>query len=218
MHTAVSSCEQRKSSTVSALPELSEQSRSCGSNLCFAAVTATSRLPPEESPPYPCALLLHDWSGSQVSRYQDFNDISGGNISKSLLQDSFATVCPDTQCHGNRIAINDFAPVDHYADVEQPVGHAKQVFALIPSKKKELQFHGGNHKLTPGFVPHPVDWIETHLSRSCGRCDLKTIFRTLSPFAQKNGQPQVGGCPSNQIVLTSSLVNGGAVRLREEAR
>lgn len=133
--------------------------------MCFAAVTATSRLPPEESPPDRCAVLLHDWSGSKVSRHQNFNDISGENISKSLLQHGIATVCPDTQCHGHRIALNDFAPVDHSADVEQPVGHAKQVFALFPSKKKELQFHGGNHKLTGlraasrGLDRNLLEWI-----------------------------------------------------------
>ena len=51
------------------------------------------------------------------------------------------------------------------ADVEQPVGHAKQVFALFPSKKKELQFHGGNHKLTGlraasrGLDRNLLEWI-----------------------------------------------------------
>jgi len=80
------------------------------------------QIPTRGKSPYPCALLLHGWSGSKDSWYQDFNDISGGNIRKSLLQRGIATVCLDAQCHGHRITLNDFAPVNHCADVDQPVG------------------------------------------------------------------------------------------------
>lgn len=227
------------------------------------------QLPATGTSPYPCVLLLHGWSGSKESWYQDFNYISGGNIRKALLKMGYATLCLDAQCHGDRIALNDFAPVNHYVDEDTPVGqrrkgyftqreiymqtildyrraldylatreeinsdrigligysmggvqsfmltaveprikvsvacaapsersaltlwapqnyargigdrpffmvsgsndsmcpvdHAKQLFTMIPSSTKDLKFYGGSHKLTPDFVPHAVDWINTHL-------------------------------------------------------
>ena len=66
--------------------------------------------------PYPCVLLLHGWSGSKESWWADGNYISGGNVRRALLADGFAVLALDAQCHGDRIAQNDFAPVNHYVD------------------------------------------------------------------------------------------------------
>ncbi|MBL8848254.1 MAG: alpha/beta fold hydrolase [Planctomycetaceae bacterium] len=70
--------------------------------------------------PRPCVLLLHGWSGSKESWWQDDNYISGGNVRKALLQAGFAVLALDAQCHGDRIAENDYAPVNHYAAEGDP--------------------------------------------------------------------------------------------------
>ncbi|MGE4001084.1 MAG: alpha/beta hydrolase [Planctomycetaceae bacterium] len=65
--------------------------------------------------PRACVLLLHGWSGSKESWWQDDNYISGGNVRRALLESGYAVLALDAQCHGDRIAQNDFAPVNHYA-------------------------------------------------------------------------------------------------------
>lgn len=84
------------------------------------------QLPATGTPPHPCVLLLHGWSGSKDSWYQDNNYISGGNIRKALLDRGYATLILDAQCHGDRIALNDYAPVNHYADEDVPVGQRRK--------------------------------------------------------------------------------------------
>jgi dienelactone hydrolase len=79
------------------------------------------QLPSAQEGSFHCVLLLHGWSGSKESWYQDNNYISGGNIRKRLLELGYATLMLDAQCHGDRIAVNDFAPVNHYADEHHPV-------------------------------------------------------------------------------------------------
>lgn len=227
------------------------------------------QLPATGTASFPCVLLLHGWSGSEEIWYQDKNDISGGNIRKRLLEQGYAVFMLDAQCHGDRIAVNDFAPINHYVNEEMRVGqrrkgyftqreiytqtvadyhraidyldtqseidinrigligysmggtqsfmltavetrikatvacatpselqphtlyapqnyihaigdrpffivagsndtmcpmvYARQLYTLIPSSIKDLKFYDGSHKLIPAFVPHAVQWIETHI-------------------------------------------------------
>jgi dienelactone hydrolase len=55
---------------------------------------------------------LHGWSGSKAHFWTDNNYISGGNVRKALLNEGFAVLALDAQCHGDRIAQNEFAPVN----------------------------------------------------------------------------------------------------------
>ncbi len=71
-----------------------------------SATSATQRLP------VPCVLLLHGWSGSKEHFWTDNNYISGGNVRRALLDAGFAVFALDAQCHGDRIAQNEFAPVN----------------------------------------------------------------------------------------------------------
>lgn len=75
---------------------------------------------PEGEGKRPCVLLLHGWSGSKDAWWQDGNYISGGEMRKSLLASGFAILALDAQCHGDRIAVNDYAPVNHYVDPVDP--------------------------------------------------------------------------------------------------
>ncbi len=59
--------------------------------------------------PHPCVLLLHGWSGSKTSWWQQDNYISGSNLRNALLADGFAIMALDAQCHGERVAENDYA-------------------------------------------------------------------------------------------------------------
>lgn len=72
---------------------------------------------------YPCVLLLHGWSGSKEHFWIDGNTISGGDLRKALLSAGFAVLALDAQCHGERMAVNDFSPVNPYLDEKtgQPV-------------------------------------------------------------------------------------------------
>jgi dienelactone hydrolase len=73
-------------------------------------------LPHDADGPCPCVLLLHGWSGSKENWWQRGNYVSGGNARQALLAAGFAVMALDAQCHGDRIAENDFAPVNHYVD------------------------------------------------------------------------------------------------------
>jgi dienelactone hydrolase len=61
-------------------------------------------------------LLLHGWSGSKENWFTEGNYISGGQVRRSLLEAGFAIFALDAQCHGDRISVNDFAPVNHFID------------------------------------------------------------------------------------------------------
>ena len=86
--------------------------------------------PASASEPLACVLLLHGWSGSKDSWWQDDNYISGGNVRRALLDAGFAVLALDAQCHGDRIAQNDFAPVNHYVDDTAPGKPRKGYFTL----------------------------------------------------------------------------------------
>ena len=88
------------------------------------------QLPSSGAEPHPCVLLLHGWSGSKDNWWQDGNYVSGGNLRKSLLAAGFAVVALDAQCHGDRIAQNDFAPVNHYVDPTAGASPRKGYFTL----------------------------------------------------------------------------------------
>lgn len=68
------------------------------------------QLPPTGDGPHPCVLLLHGWSGSKEDWWRDGNYISGGNVRRALLAAGFAVLALDAQCHGDRIAQNDYVP------------------------------------------------------------------------------------------------------------
>jgi pimeloyl-ACP methyl ester carboxylesterase len=68
--------------------------------------------PKQVQPPYPCVLLLHGWSGSKESWWEDGNYISGGDARKALLAKGYAVFALDAQGHGDRIAENDYHVVN----------------------------------------------------------------------------------------------------------
>jgi len=88
------------------------------------------QLPPVGAGPFPCVLLMHGWSGSKEDWWRDGNYVSGGNLRQALLAAGFAVMAIDAQCHGDRIAQNDFAPVNHYADESAGGDPRKGYFAL----------------------------------------------------------------------------------------
>lgn len=71
-------------------------------------------------PPYPCVLLVHGWSGDKESWWRDGGYTSGGNARKALLDRGFAVFALDAQAHGDRIAENDYAPVNDYNEPGAP--------------------------------------------------------------------------------------------------
>jgi dienelactone hydrolase len=93
-------------------------------------VPAYLQFPSSGAAPYPCVLLLHGWSGSKENWWQDGNYISGGNARKALLTAGFAVLALDVQCHGDRIAQNDFAPANHYVDPSAGSNPRKGYFSL----------------------------------------------------------------------------------------
>jgi dienelactone hydrolase len=88
------------------------------------------QLPASGAGPFPCVLLLHGWSGSKEHWWQDGNYISGGNARRALVADGFAVFALDAQCHGDRIAQNDFAPPNHYVDEAATSDRRKGYFTL----------------------------------------------------------------------------------------
>jgi dienelactone hydrolase len=90
-------------------------------------VPAYLQLPPDAAGPFPCVLLMHGWSGSKEDWWRDGNYVSGGNLRQALLSAGFAVMAIDAQCHGDRIAQNDFAPVNHFVD-ESAAGHPRKSY------------------------------------------------------------------------------------------
>jgi dienelactone hydrolase len=93
-------------------------------------VPAYLQFPPDGAAPYPIVLLLHGWSGSKEDWWRDGNYIHGGDVRKELLVAGFAVFALDAQCHGDRIAQNDFAPVNHYVDESAGSNQRKGYFSL----------------------------------------------------------------------------------------
>ena len=89
------------------------------------------QLPPNSGPKNPCVLLLHGWSGSKENWWQDGNYISGGEARQALLAAGFAVLALDAQCHGDRIAENDFAPVNHYVDKSEQGNPRRGYFSHV---------------------------------------------------------------------------------------
>lgn len=92
-------------------------------------VPAYLQWPSEAKGPLPCVLLLHGWSGCKENWWVDDNYISGGIARKALLAAGFAIMALDAQCHGDRIAVNDYASVNHYADPHALVAGRKGYFS-----------------------------------------------------------------------------------------
>lgn len=59
--------------------------------------------PAAGKPPYPCVLLLHNWSGSKDGWWEDGNYISGGDARKALLAKGYAVFALDALGHGERV-------------------------------------------------------------------------------------------------------------------
>jgi len=70
--------------------------------------------------PYPCVLLMHGWSGGKENWWKDGGYIHGGETRKALLEHGYAVFALDAGAHGDRIAENDFAPVNDYSDAGDP--------------------------------------------------------------------------------------------------
>lgn len=81
-------------------------------------VPAYFEIPRDASGPFPVVLMLHGWSGSKENWWNDGGYISGGEVRKGLLEKGFAVFAIDSPAHGDRIAENDYAPVNHYAGPE----------------------------------------------------------------------------------------------------
>jgi dienelactone hydrolase len=69
-------------------------------------------IPKDGAAVHPCVLLLHGWSWSKESWYDDDNDVYGGNLRRALLDAGYAIFALDAQIHGDRIAENDYAVVN----------------------------------------------------------------------------------------------------------
>jgi predicted esterase len=77
-------------------------------------------LPKKRTAPAALVLLLHGWSGSKDSWWQDGGYISGGNMRKALLGAGYAVLAVDAPTHGDRIAENDYALVNDLRENGQP--------------------------------------------------------------------------------------------------
>lgn len=71
-------------------------------------VVAYLAIPKLDSPPYPCVLALHGLGLDKMSWWEDDNDVSGGNLTKTLLRAGIAVLTPDAQYHGERTHSNGY--------------------------------------------------------------------------------------------------------------
>lgn len=76
--------------------------------------------------PYPCVLLLHGWSGSKASWW---NDGTSGSLRTALLEAGYAVFALDAPTHGDRIAENDYAGVN---DFQGPRNDGRKNYFTVP--------------------------------------------------------------------------------------
>lgn len=70
--------------------------------------------------PYPCVALMHGWSGSKDTWWET-RGYNRGDIRGKLLEKGFAVFALDALGHGDRIAENDYHPVNlHHEPGETP--------------------------------------------------------------------------------------------------
>lgn len=69
--------------------------------------------------PYPCVLLMHGWSGSKDSWWKR-RSYGTKNLRSTLLEKGYAVFALDAQGHGDRIAENDYHPVNLYNEPDVP--------------------------------------------------------------------------------------------------
>lgn len=65
-------------------------------------------IPKTGTPPYPCVLQLHGIMGSKSDWWDDDSFLSGGHLTKGLLEAGSAVLALDAQYHGERISNNDY--------------------------------------------------------------------------------------------------------------
>ena len=70
--------------------------------------------------PYPLILLLHGWSGSKESWYEDGNIMRGGEMRKALLDAGYAVLALDAATHGERSNEIDYMHVNAFDDPKAP--------------------------------------------------------------------------------------------------
>jgi dienelactone hydrolase len=87
--------------------------------------------PKAAAKPYPLVLLLHGWSGSKESWYEDGNIMSGGEMRKALLAAGYATLALDAATHGERSNEIDYMHVNAFDDPKAPPRHNYFTFAEI---------------------------------------------------------------------------------------
>ena len=136
-------------------------------------VPAYLQLPPAGAGSFPCVLLMHGWSGSKEDWWRDDNYISGGNLRRALLAAGFAVMAIDAQCHGDRIAQNDFAPVNHYVDVSAGSNPHKGYFArtdiyvqTVRDARRAIDYLAARQELDPrriGVVGYSMGGTQTFL-------------------------------------------------------
>ncbi|MCA9040242.1 MAG: alpha/beta fold hydrolase [Planctomycetaceae bacterium] len=80
--------------------------------------SAYLEMPAKVDKQLPLVLLLHGWSGSKESWWKDGGYLSGGQVRKGLLEAGYAVFAMDAQAHGDRIAVNDYSPVNVYNPTE----------------------------------------------------------------------------------------------------
>ena len=88
------------------------------------------QFPKSGKTPYPIVLLLHGWSGSKDHWWKDDGYISGGNVRRALLNEGYAILALDAHCHGDRISLNDFAPVNHFVDTDLGSAQRKGYYTI----------------------------------------------------------------------------------------
>ena len=87
--------------------------------------------PKPASSSYPLVLLLHGWSGSKESWYEDGNIISGGEMRKALLENGYAVLALDAATHGERSNEIDYQHVNPFDDPAAPTRRNYFTFAEI---------------------------------------------------------------------------------------
>ena len=174
-------------------------------------------MPAEKNSALPCVLLLHGWSGSKDHFWKDGGYISGGEVRRGLLAAGYAVLALDAQCHGDRIAENDFAPVNHYQnpDVEgmQRKGYFSQQEIYIQTTRDYrraidyLESRTDIDDTRIGMLGYSMGGAQTflltgvdHRIRASVSCCAPADTSKFSPIAPQNFAATIGDRPFLMIM------------------
>ena len=166
-------------------------------------------VPKSAEAPYPCVLLMHGWSGSKETWWQN-RGYNRGDIRGELLKRGVAVFALDAQGHGDRIAENDYHPVNPHHEagemrrknyftlreivVQTVIDHRRGLDYLATRDDIDMERIGLVGYSMGGFGAFALTAVEARIKATVA-CVAPTAWGTDVVLAPANYVPAIGDRP-----------------------